>query len=206
MPWNKPVFEYRIFGLDLMARWIPSKSITLEPPLVQSDAVYILSRNTNRIQAFIEDNVLYIKEILDAEQGIEQWLMRVEEAFPVAGREIEDSVLPLLGIRMAVRFSEMSQEEFLDRIVATSPELVGLNIRERRQSFVPVAGVMGLFSEVLVNGAYQQSVALTSADLSVLQETCKALGLEGHENTPFPLALKRIIGWTPLSRQPEFSH
>lgn len=206
MPWNKPVFEYRIFGLDLMARWIPSKSITLEPPLVQSDAVYILSRNTNRIQAYIEDNVLYIKEILDAEQGIEQWLMRVEEAFPVAGREIEDSVLPLLGIRMAVRFSEMSQEEFLDRIVATSPELVGLNIRERRQSFVPVAGVMGLFSDVLVNGAYQQSVALTSADLSVLQETCKALGLEGHENTPFPLALKRIIGWTPLSRQPEFSH
>ncbi len=206
MPWNKPVFEYRIFGLDLMAQWIPSKSITLEPPLVQSDAVYILSRNTNRIQAYIEDNVLYIKEILDAEQGIEQWLMRVEEAFPVAGREIEDSVLPLLGIRMAVRFSEMSQEEFLDRIVATSPELVGLNIRERRQSFVPVAGVMCLFSEILVNGAYQQSVALTSADLSVLQEACKALGLEGQENTPFPLALKRIIGWTPLSRQPEFSH
>ncbi len=126
------------------------------------------------IQAYIEDNVLYIKEILDAEQGIEQWLIRVEEAFPVAGREIEDSVLPLLGIRMAVRFSEMSQEEFLDRIVATSPELVGLNIRERRQSFVPVAGVMGLFSEVLVNGAYQPK-----RGINICRSVCASGDLQG---------------------------
>jgi hypothetical protein len=52
--------------------------------------------------------------------------------------------------------------------------------------------------DILVNGALIRSVAVESEDADTVVAARQALGLAGHENISYPLAIARIMGREPL--------
>lgn len=198
-----PRFEFRLFAQHFgeAEQWLRQQ--TESGALRESEESYILSRKTNRMNAKIRFNSLDIKELLDVDDGLELWYPRLKMEFPVTGEMVEDEVLPLLGVQLAIRFDELNIEEFLEKVVFTSQDLLLAQIRKRRQAYVMDNCLVEL-ADVLVNGAFIRTLGLESEDKEALAAAIKSLGLEGRENINYQLALKRITGLAQWPNHPDF--
>jgi hypothetical protein len=201
MEWYTPRYEFRWFGMetsDVAARMAQEGG---DPQIKEYRAVYLLSQRGNRIDCRMDAYEIEIRELVNVDDGLEQWKPKVRETFPIPRTSLEDEILPLMGIQMSLRQEEYDMEEVVDKIVPNSPDLIAVHIHGRR-SIWTIGDCVAEHSGLLVNGAFIRSLALWGPDRQLILDLHTRLGLQGFENVSYLGALKRITGMVPLVRIP----
>ena len=194
----KPRFEFRAFAGNFgiveekMRRLAPVEKIR------ESSEIYIMSAGNNENNTKIRDNRLDIKVFVKEEKGLEQWNPRMKGEFPMRATVLKEEVLPAFGVEIPqLERDEYTLEQFLAEIVGPNPDLVAVNIFKRRFAFT-INGCIAETAEILINGAYIQSVNVESVDIDAILEAKEMLSLNEYENVNYLKAIKRVIGMEPM--------
>lgn len=192
----EPRYEYRIWApcLDDVAAHFRNLSAPDRARI--SSEIYLVSHAVSHVNPKIRHEVLDIKVLLGVVDEFERWEPRLKADFPLEGRVLEDEVFPLLAMTApTLHRASYTSQQFLSEIVQPHAELQAMEIHKRRESFV-VHDCIAELADVRVNGFEQQTAALESADPVALRTAIRLTGLDAHPNTNYPVAIKRLIGWT----------
>jgi hypothetical protein len=131
--------------------------------------------------------------------GLEQWRPALKAQFPIDDVALDAAWSawrlppPLLGRRRC------TLEEFLTDIVEPEPALCLVSLETRRRRLV-VEGCPGEHVTLTVGHQVLESVAFEHLDPAEVWRAVRALGLEKIENTNYPAALKRIVGFAAAEK------
>lgn len=192
-----PRFEFRTFAPDLSRIEESLRRLGHEGPVRESREVYLLRPGESHRNIKIRGGKLELKELIEQVNGLQRWKPAGQWTFPIGADELQ-TVLP--GLQTGDRrpgTRGFSKHCLLDDIVRDSHELLRANVYKRRVSYT-TGGCAAEADEILVNGALIRSVAIESEDAGAVGATRQALGLAGHENISYPLAIARIMGLEPL--------
>lgn len=198
-----PRYEYRCFGLDLLPLASVLRKEAHQQGSVSTAEVYLLTRKAHRLSAKMREDHFEIKELMNVEDGLEKWTVRMKEAFPLSRTQVEDEILPQLGIQASIRQEEYDQEELTERLTGLDPGLLVIHVAKRRERYV-WGSVKAEFSHLLVNGALTYTCCLESEDKEALLEALRKMGLDTKENQSYPAFLKGLTGILPLKKIPSF--
>ncbi len=144
----------------------------------------------------IRDDCLDIKTRVAVDAtGLEQWRPTLKARFPIDDVAIDAAWSawrlppPLLARR------HCTLEEFLADIVEPEPALCLVQVEKRRRRLV-VEACPGEHVTLTVGSQVLEGVAFEHVDPAQVWRAVRALGLENVENTNYPAALKRIVGFT----------
>ncbi|MCK4537536.1 MAG: hypothetical protein KAV42_01935 [Candidatus Krumholzibacteria bacterium] len=70
-------------------------------------------------------------------------------------------------------------------------------LRKRRFAFT-INDCIAEIAEILINGAYIQSVNVESVDIDAILKAKDMISLNDYENVNYLLAIKRVIGMEPM--------
>jgi hypothetical protein len=136
---------------------------------------------------------------MTVEQTLEQWRPVLKLDFPVPAARISDDIFPLLGIAAPVLpLENYSAEQFLDEVAQPHSEVRLACVFKQRFHFT-IGECRVEINQLLINGAAIQSIAVESENLTAVLTVRDALGLGPYQNVNYLLAIKRILGLSPLS-------
>ena len=194
-------YEFRWFGLDISTAREKMAREGGDPQYAESREVHILSRRGSRINCRMDAKATEVTELASVDDGLELWKLRLKQPFPLDRSSLEDELLPLLGVNMSLRQDDYDMEEVVDKVIPNSPDLVAVHVHQR-QTVYEIDGCQAGHSELLVNGAYILSIAITSENAKDLLALRSRLGFDGLENVSYLGAFKRVTGMVPLLRIP----
>ncbi len=193
-----PRYEFRAFAQSFGP--VAEKIRCLSPceNIRESAEIYVVSRGNDEINTKIRYEAIDIKRFVKQEQGLEQWTPHFKQDFPLPHPTVRQEILAAFDVSPPELERETySQEQFVDEIIWPHPALFAAHVFKRRFSFT-VNGCITEIAELLINGAAIQTVAVESEDVAAVLEAQEMLGLTGYENVNYLLALKRVMGLTPL--------
>lgn len=164
-----------------------------------SRELYILSlASPNNVK--IRDDILDIKLLVSLDAaGLEQWRPVLKTEFPLDD-DAMDAVWSAWGLPLpVVRASRCSREEFLDRIVTPEAALCAVHVQKRR-SRITVEECQGEHVALTIGGEEWESISFEDLDPFRVWKAVRAIGLENAENTNYPAALKRIVGFNATAQ------
>lgn len=192
-------FEFRVFGqsfdeaafrMSRLSAPVPEKLWRRE-----SDEIYVVSRLDVSNNVKIRDDFLDIKNLSEQLEGLERWEPLAKHSFPLAGTVLGDEVFPCLNVPFpSARDLEYSREEFLD-MIAGNVNVQAVRINKVRQAYM-VNDTLCEVATVLINGARLTSLCIESVEVEKMLDTIRDIGLGEHDNTSYPNAIKRVIGFT----------
>ncbi|HRY97553.1 MAG TPA: hypothetical protein P5550_00710 [Bacteroidales bacterium] len=202
MEWYNPHNEFRWFGLQTLAIAESMERLAGVSEALEDHEVYLLSQRANRMECRMNTRELEIRELVNADEGLEQWKIKVRESFPMARTVLEDEILPMLGLHASLRQEEYDMEEVVDKVITNAPELIAVHIHRRGRQWQQ-RNCRLEHSELLINGAYLRSLAITGPDPVEVRQLRQELGLSGYENVSYLGVLKRITGMVPMVKVPD---
>ena len=125
-------------------------------------------------------------------QGLELWNPVLKSGFPMESANLAELFrawsmpLPSLG-RLAY-----NQEQFLQEIVAPHPDLRAVEVQKLRKGFV-LEGTTCEFAAVTAGGIHLESFCVEHEDPGLVMNVLTDLGLDSHQNTNYPKALKQVL-------------
>ena len=118
--------------------------------------------------------------------------------FPLRVEVIRDEVFPALSVAVPeFKRSEYTLEQYLEDIIEPQLDLKIARVFKRRFGYT-TSGCISEIAELLINGAAIKTIAAESVDVEDVLHAKEILGLQEYENVSYPLAIKRILGMTPL--------
>jgi hypothetical protein len=198
-----PRFEYRAFGQGFGRVEERIRSGRICEDIAESEEIYLLQPDALDRNVKLRGGRLELKTLLEQREGLQRWAPSGQWTFPLAARDLAERVFPLLDGRLWFTHSEsVDQNLLLERVDAAGRKILRAELFKRRFRF-EVAGCAAEIDEILVNGAAVRSVAMESEDPRGLLGAVVQVGLDGYENTAYPLALARIMG---IARPPRRSN
>jgi hypothetical protein len=82
----------------------------------------------------------------------------------------------------------------MEDIVGSHDELTAVEVVKQRR-ISTVNGCITEFAHVSIAGTDVQTAAVESTDIEALRVAREMTGLDAYENTSYPAAIKRSIGW-----------
>lgn len=193
-----PRFEFRTFGQQLSEIGERMKLASKPEVTRESTEVYIISEGTDSNIAKIMDNRLDIKARVGTESGLEQWVSRMKEYFPMPLNLFNVEAWPAFNVSSPdIKVEEITFKHFIDEIVVSHPDLVAVKVQKHRTAFT-INNCNCEYAQIWVNGAAIQTVHIESNSIEHIQKTRAQLGLQQFENINYQTAIKRIIGMEPV--------
>ena len=190
----KPRIEFRTFarGLGTVERAFREQS-PLEG-IRESAETYIMSKGNNANNTKIRDAKMDIKVFVQEDRGLEQWNPRMKGSFPMAVDTLRDEVFPAFGVDTPDFIREVyTVDQYLEELIEPHPGLQAVSVFKRRFAFT-INDCIAELGDIYINGAKIHTANLESVDLDAILEGMKMVGLEGHENINYLMAIKRVIG------------
>lgn len=192
-----PRYEFRAFA-NSFGRVIDEIRGRVAPNFIrESTDIYLVTAVNNTHNVKLRANQIDVKQLINVEDGLEQWYPTLKFDFPVAMEHILE-VFPALQVAPPTLLRDIyTTEQFLEE--AVWPHVLVRQARVFKQRFhFTIEGCMVEINELLINGAAIRSVAVEAADKTAVLQVRDLLGLRPYENVNYLLAIKRILGLVPL--------
>lgn len=193
-----PRYEFRAFAhsFGLVIDAIRSRS---DCEFIQeSTDIYLVTAVNDRNNVKMRSNQLDVKALMVVEQLLEQWRPVLKLDFPVPAGQIKEEIFPLLGVSAPVLSRESySAEQFLDEVARPHADVRLAQVFKQRFHFT-VGACRVEINDLLINGAAIQSVAVESENKTAVLNVRDIIGLGAYENVNYLLAIKRVMGLSPL--------
>ena len=143
----------------------------------------------------IRDDRLDIKLLVSVDvSGLEQWRPFLKSEFPLDENAI-DALWQAWGLpEPVVQRRHCTRAEFVDEIVKAEPALYQIEI-EKRRSRMTIEECAGEYAALTIGGEEWETIAFEDVDPFRVWKAVRSVGLENAENTSYPAALKKIIGF-----------
>ena len=191
----QPRFEFRAWADDLGT--VREHISTLAEPyeLRESVETYIVSAGTTDANPKVRGDRLDIKVLIATRDAFEQWEPQLNTSFPIPASVVRNDFFRILGeFAPDLDRDSYSYEQFIDEVVWRHDDLAAVEVVKQRR-ISTVNGCITEFAHVSIAGADFQTAAVESTDLEALREARHLTGLDTHENTNYPRAIKQAIGW-----------
>ncbi|MEI8060452.1 MAG: hypothetical protein WCG67_09860 [Ferruginibacter sp.] len=192
-----PRFEFRSFGrqFDDAAKRMARLSIPVPEKLWErhSDEIYILSPTNDINNTKLRDGKIDIKTFVQTVDGLEQWNPLMKGSFPISVAVLKNEVFPAFNVPIPELNKELyTFDEFIS-IVQQHPGLQAVNVHKQRFAYM-VNNTICETGNIFINGAKLATINSESTSTNDINQTIKAIGLEGVENINYLQAIKRVIG------------
>ncbi len=194
-----PRFEFRVFGQGFEDACFRMSRLSI--PVAEkfwrreSNEFYIVSRLDESKNIKIRNELLDIKNLIENIQGLERWDAVAKYSFPISGDVLQKNVFSALGVQIpSIENSDYSCDDFL-KMVAGNIDLQAVRINKIRHGYM-INGTMCEIATVLINGAQLTSLCIESTEVQDILATIQDVGLGEYENTSYPNAIKRVIGFS----------
>jgi len=159
----------------------------------ESDDLYLLSVGSNA-SVKVRGGRMDVKELRRVnEDGLEQWEPVLKDGFPISTESLR-SVLRGLSAEAELEREEYTLEQLLEELVDPSPGVLSIEVHKRR-SHVTFEGVMAELSDFSTIHDARRTIAVESADPSLVTAAVRDLGLETRPNVNVPRGLKTLLGF-----------
>jgi exopolyphosphatase/guanosine-5'-triphosphate,3'-diphosphate pyrophosphatase len=189
----KPRYEFRTWAQTLAEARAKLQQWAAAAGRDQGRETYLISALTERCNTKIRNGLIDMKRLLATERGLELWKPVLKAAFPIDHATISERIFPALELpapRLAA--DDYSMEEFLDQVLAHQVQVAIVKVEKTRQQFTS-DGCQAEFTEVLIEGISQQTVAVESEDPVAVLSAMTRLGLENARNTSYIRRIKQIL-------------
>ncbi|MBT3755105.1 MAG: hypothetical protein HOK80_03730 [Candidatus Cloacimonetes bacterium] len=189
-----PRWEWRTFGEDLSKGEKNIKTYG-NARHRESKEIYILSKNSND-NTKIRDELMDIKSPIriSEETGLEQWTVLAKSAFPIHINDLA-LVYKAFGLQMPyLEKDEYSYEEYIEDLIGKHPDLKMITVEKNRHGYLIDDAIVEI-AEVKFNEFETKTIAVEHADMEIVLNTVKKLGLVEYENVNYIKAMKRAFGF-----------
>lgn len=194
----KPRFEFRAFAQNFGVVIEKMRKLSPVEKIRESSEIYIMSAGNNENNTKVRDKLMDIKVFVTEKEGLEQWNPRMKGEFPMKTSMIKDEVFTAFGVKLPeFARDEYTMMQFIDEVIRPHNDLAPVNIFKRRFAFT-INDCIAESAEILINGAYIQSVNVESVDIDAILKAKDMLSLNDYENVNYLLAIKRVIGMEPM--------
>ena len=189
-----PRWEWRTFGDDL-TKGEENIEKYGNARHRESKEIYILSKKSND-NTKIRDELMDIKSPIriNNETGLEQWTVLAKSAFPI---HINDLALVYKAFGLQLPYldkDEYSYEEYIEELIGKNPDLKMINVEKNRHGYLIDDAIVEI-AEVKFNEFSTKTIAVEHADMEMVLNTVKKLGLTEYENVNYIKAMKRTFGF-----------
>ena len=192
-------WEWRMFGRSL-ANVGPMPDSGSSTPAATREQYVLSVASVHNVK--IRDNCLDIKTLVRRDElGLEQWEPTLKVPFPIDQASL-DAAWTAWGFPGHVaRRTRYALKEFLTEVIPSEHGLRTVEIEKRRTPMV-VLGCPGERATVTIGNQAWESISFEHVEPYRVWRAVRGLGLENAENTNYPRALKRIVGFQ-FAEQPE---
>lgn len=193
-----PRYEFRTFAQNFGMVETKIRNLSKCEMIRESSEIYIVSATNDENNTKIRDRKMDIKILVEKKQGLEQWNPRMKGEFPMKTELIKNEVFPAFGVaEPEFNRDEYTLKQYLDEIIIPHHQLAAVNVFKRRFAFT-INGCITEIAHLLVNGAAIQTAAVELEDGDAIIKALDLLGLKEYDNVNYLLAIKRIIGLSPM--------
>jgi exopolyphosphatase/guanosine-5'-triphosphate,3'-diphosphate pyrophosphatase len=193
-----PRYEFRAFAQSF-GKVIDEIRRRARPELIrESSDTYLVTRENNTHNVKLRYDQLDVKELINVQDGLEQWYPTLKVNFPVEPAHIRDDIFSSLKVQApALERNVYSEERFLKEVIWPHDTVQQAQVFKQRFHFM-IEGCMVEINELLVNGAAIKSVAVEAEGVELVLKVRDMIGLGAYENVNYLKMIKRILGLTPL--------
>ncbi|NIA25057.1 MAG: hypothetical protein GWP04_05755 [Gammaproteobacteria bacterium] len=185
-----PRYEFRVWGDDLDSAQAQLLELGTRLRRKQTSETYIVS-HVEQTNVKIRAGVLDIKQLLDRWNRLERWKPVFKLTFPVESRVLATSVFPQLGVEAPLLPAGPLGEETFVAVADCLEGVMAVPVQKVR-SLVSIGACRVEAGVVTVDGSRHLTVAVESADPSVVEETVALLDIGGRRNESYPAMLRRL--------------
>ncbi len=192
-----PRYEFRAFA-QTFGNIIDKIRSRARPELIrESSDTYLVSRENDTNNVKLRYDQLDIKELINVQDGLEQWYPALKVNFPVESVQIRNDIFSSLKVKApAFERENYSEEQFLTEVIWPHREVYQAQVFKQRFHFV-IDGCMVEINELLVNGAAIGSIAVEAEQVDLVLNVRDMVGLGTYENVNYLKMIKRILGLAP---------
>lgn len=193
-----PRAEFRAFAVDFgrVVDEIRQRASCLG--IRESREIYLVTAANDTNNAKIRSNQLDIKHLIGLEQGLERWRPILKLDFPTTPGDMWHDIFSALKVTIpAPPETEITMKAFVENVLWPHPDIRLAQVFKRR-FFFSIRGCKVEITELNVNGAAIQTVAIEDVDTAAVLAVREELGLTPYENVNYQRALKRIMGLVPM--------
>jgi exopolyphosphatase/guanosine-5'-triphosphate,3'-diphosphate pyrophosphatase len=190
-----PRWEWRTFGECPDADEALARLRVLAA--VDTDETYLLSMHEDA-SVKVRDGLLDTKVLQRVNgAGLQLWVPTLKAAFPL-DEAARVAACAALGVPLPPETtrSDHSLEWLLEELVGSRDDLLAVEVHKSRHRSV-LDECMVELTDLRVDGASIPTVAVESADPSLVIQTIRRLGLEGRRNVCVAQGMKSLLGWGP---------
>lgn len=193
-----PRYEFRAFAQSF-GRVIDNIRERAAPEFIrESTDIYLVSAGNDTHNIKLRFNQIDVKSLVHVEQELEQWDPVLKLDFPVSATAISENIFPALKLEAPTIENETyTAEKFLLEVMWPDSRVVQARVFKQRFHFI-IEGCMVEINDLLINGAAIKSVAVEAVDKTAVLRVRDMIGLLPYENVNYLLAIKRIVGLSPL--------
>lgn len=191
----QPRFEFRAWADDLHTVRARIDALAEPYEIRESVETYIVSAATADANPKVRGDRLDIKVLIAAREGFEQWEPQLKASFPLSASVVRNDFFRILGESApALGRESYTFEQFLELIEERPDEFAAVEVVKQRR-ISTVGGCITEFAYVSMAGTELHTAAVESVDIDALREARSLTGLDAYDNTNYPTAIKRAIGW-----------
>lgn len=183
-------WEWRQFGNAFDAVEAQLRSAVHD--LKVTSETYVVCRTSNA-NAKIRGGQLDVKLLERIDRGLELWRPALKARFPID----PDAIATLFGywglVPPTLDRTPYTSDEFLDDVVAITPELTAVPVTKERLS-ATIDGCTVEVATLTIDRGLTRTVAVESAIADDVLRVVRALGFSPADNASYVTALKRRLG------------
>jgi len=185
-------FEFRVFAPDLSSTRDALAALTQGTPLAESRETYIVTRLNIESNVKVRGGRLQVKT-LHARRGLlEQWARPLDAEFPVSVDDIENIVLPALGLDLEIGERGALVEGALLALLADQHALATIDVVKQRTLY-DVADCVAEFTHLSMGDDAIQTVAIEAADPLAAEALLQKIGIVDAQNDSYAEFLQRRL-------------
>jgi len=185
-------FEFREFGTDLLA--VKEAFATLGPgrELPALRETYIVTRLNIESNVKIRGGRLEVKGLRGRLGMLEQWTRVLSSEFPVPVEEIENVVVPALGLDLEIGRGGALTQGALMTLVAGQPALATVDVDKKRTLF-DLGDCEAEFCELQIGDDRLHTISIEAIDAEVAREVLRKVRLEDVQNESYAAYLQKRL-------------
>jgi hypothetical protein len=200
MPETAPRYEFRTFAENLVPLFQELQEKGNEPLKRENEELYIVSESCWDTNFKIRDGKLDIKVLVQQREGLEQWMPKVKQAFPLEAEFVKENILDDIYFDSEHPLPELSgssysQEQLLELLNGRHGVKV-VEVKKKRHGFL-VGECITEFAELMIDGKMVHTVAVESTEVQAVLGLLRELDIDRRENVNYPLAIRRMVGLEP---------
>lgn len=185
-------FEFRIFAPDLSSVRDALAAMAQGNQLPESRETYIVTRLNIESNVKIRGGRLQVKT-LQARRGLlDQWARPLDAEFPVSVADIENIVLPALGLDLEIGERGALVESALLALLGDQHALATIDVVKQRTLY-DTADCVAEFTHLTIGDDAMETVAIEAADPLAAEALMQKISIADTQNDSYAEFLQRRL-------------